>query len=43
MNIKNVIEVNKKIYITDNKYRLLACADLRTSVYETSGSYTFII
>ena len=37
---QKVIEINKKIYITDNKYRLPACADLRASVYETSGSYT---
>jgi hypothetical protein len=36
---KKTIEVNGKIYITDNKYRLPACVDLRASVYETSGIY----
>jgi len=35
-----VIEVNGKIYVTDNKYRLPACADPRASVYETPGTYT---
>jgi hypothetical protein len=35
-----VIEVYNKIYITDNKYRLPACVDLRSSVYEISGTYT---
>lgn len=33
-------EVNGKIYVTDNKYRLPACADHRASVYETPGTYT---
>lgn len=28
------------IYITDNKYRLPACADHRASVYEKPGTYT---
>ena len=37
---KKVIEVNGDTYITDNKYRLPACADLRASVYETPGTYT---
>jgi sugar lactone lactonase YvrE len=37
---QKVIEVNGKIYVTDNKYRLPACADPRTSVYETPGTYT---
>jgi len=37
---EKVIEVNKKIYITDNKYRLPACADLRASVYKVPGTYT---
>ena len=32
-------EVNGKIYVTDGKYRLPACVDERTSVYETPGSY----
>jgi hypothetical protein len=36
---KNVIEVNGKICITDNKYRLPACADPRASVYEEKGTY----
>ena len=26
--------------VTDDKYRLPACADLRASVYETTGTYT---
>lgn len=34
------IEVNGEIYVTDNKYRLPACVDLRASVYEISGTYT---
>ena len=29
-----------KIYVTDNKYLLLACVDERASVYETPGKYT---
>jgi hypothetical protein len=29
-----------KIYVTDNKYRLPACADERASVYEKSGKYS---
>jgi 6-phosphogluconolactonase (cycloisomerase 2 family) len=37
---QKVIEVNEKIYITDNKYRLPACVDLRASVYENEGTYT---
>jgi Hint domain len=37
---QKVIEVNGKIYVTDNKYRLPACADPRTYVYETPGTYT---
>jgi hypothetical protein len=28
------------VYITDNYYRLPACADLRTTVYPTPGEYT---
>jgi hypothetical protein len=35
-----VIEVNGDIYVTDNKYRLPACVDDRTSVYENKGTYT---
>jgi hypothetical protein len=34
------IEVNGKIYVTDIKYRLPACADERASVYEIPGEYT---
>jgi Hint domain len=37
---QKVIEVNGKIYVTDNKYRLPACADPRASIYETHGTYT---
>ena len=37
---QKVIEVNGNIYITDNKYRVPACADSRTSVYEKTGTYT---
>jgi hypothetical protein len=37
---ENVIEVLKKIYITDNKYRLPACVDDRATVYEKEGSCT---
>jgi hypothetical protein len=34
------IDVLGKIYVTDGKYRLPACIDERTSVYETKGIYT---
>ena len=34
------IKINKKIFVTDGKYRLPACVDLRSSVYETPGMYT---
>jgi hypothetical protein len=37
---EKTIEVNGKIYVTDNKYRLPACADDRALVYETPGNYT---
>jgi uncharacterized protein YjbI with pentapeptide repeats len=37
---QKVIEVNGNTYVTDNKYRLPACADPRASVYETVGIYT---
>jgi len=33
-------EVMKAIYITDDKYRLPACADERAFVYENPGTYT---
>ena len=32
-------EVNNNIYITDNKYRLPACVDDRTTVYEEKGAH----
>jgi hypothetical protein len=34
------IEVNGDIYVTDDKYRLPACVDERTSVYEKEGLHT---
>jgi len=37
---EKVIEVNGDTYVTDNKYRLPACADEKASVYEIPGSYT---
>jgi hypothetical protein len=37
---QKVIEVTGEIYVTDNKYRLPACADPRASIYETPGTYT---
>ena len=37
---EKVLEVLGKICVTDNKYRLPACADPRASVYETPGTYT---
>jgi len=37
---EKVIKVNGDTYVTDNKYRLPACADHRTSVYEIPGIYT---
>ena len=37
---ENTREINKDIYVTDNKYRLPACVDDRTTVYETAGTYT---
>lgn len=33
-------ELLKDIFVTDNKYRLPACIDERTSVYEVPGDYT---
>ena len=33
-------QVNQGIYITDNKYRLPACADERSKVYPYKGNYT---
>jgi hypothetical protein len=37
---QKVIDVNGDAYVTDNKYRLPACVDTRSSVYETPGLYT---
>jgi hypothetical protein len=37
---EKTIEILGKIYETDNKYRLPACADHRASVYESEGHYT---
>lgn len=37
---ENTIKINGDIYITDNYYRLPACVDERTSVYEIPGTYT---
>jgi len=37
---EKVIEINKgRIFITDNKYRLPACIDERTTVYEKKGNH----
>ncbi len=38
--VEETIEVNKKIYATDDKYRLPACVDDRTVVYENPGTHT---
>ena len=38
--IEKVKEVNGGIYVTDDKLRLPACVDLRTSVYPIPGTYT---
>jgi len=37
---EKVIEVNGDTFVTDNKYRLPACADNRASVYEIPGDYS---
>ena len=37
---EKTIKMNGKIYVTDHKYRLPACADEKASVYEISGNYT---
>jgi hypothetical protein len=34
------IEINGRMFSTDDKYRLPACADERASVYEIPGTYT---
>ena len=37
---ENTIKVNGRIFVTDNKYRLPACVDDKSLVYETKGTYT---
>ena len=38
---EKAIETNGgRVFVTDNKYRLPACADERASVYESPGNYT---
>ena len=37
---EKTVEVNGDIYITDNKYRLPACVDKKTKVYENKGNHT---
>lgn len=37
---EDTIQVNGDTYVTDGKYRLPACVDKRSSVYETQGTYT---
>ena len=36
---EKTIEVNRKIYVTDDKYRLPACVDERAQIYEKSGTF----
>ena len=38
--IEETKKINGNIYLTDKKYRLPACIDERTTVYETPGNYT---
>ena len=37
---QKTIDVNGKIYTTDDMYRLPACVDEKTTVYEIDGTYT---
>jgi hypothetical protein len=37
---KRVIEINGNTNVTDNKYRVPACADILASVYESPGIYS---
>ena len=37
---EKTIEINGDAYVTENKYRLPASVDERTTVYETPGTYT---
>lgn len=36
---EQTIQVNGKIYVTDHKYRLPACVDPRSTIYEIAGHY----
>ena len=36
---KSTIELMRKIYVTDNKYRLLACLDERAKYYDNEGTF----
>jgi hypothetical protein len=36
---EKTIQVNGKIYVTDHKYRLPACVDSRSTVYDIAGRY----
>jgi hypothetical protein len=36
---EKTVAVNRKIYITDDKYRLPACVDERAQIYEKSGTF----
>ena len=36
---QQTIKVNGNAYITENQYRLPACADEKTQVYETKGNH----
>jgi len=37
---QQTLDVNGDIYVTGNKYRLPACVDSRTTVYDKPGTYT---
>jgi hypothetical protein len=36
---EDTIKINKQIYVTDGKYRLPACVDERTEIFEIPGLY----
>jgi hypothetical protein len=38
--VKKIIEVNGAIYLTEDKLRLPACVDERTTVFPNAGTYT---
>ena len=38
--VKKIIQVNGAIYLTDDKLRLPACVDERTTVFPNAGTYT---